>query len=56
MKYFVVITKYDSLKHKQVKEIAGTFDNYINAELFRDAYNMWYYASAKVHTESDLLN
>jgi hypothetical protein len=56
MKYFVIATKWDSEKEAAVKYIAGEFDSYMNASLFRDAYNKHYSAHAKVVEAFNLVN
>lgn len=39
MKYFVIAEKYDYDKKAQVKYIAGQFDCFPCANIFKDAYN-----------------
>ena len=56
MKYFVIATRWDDKKRAQVKYIAGEFNSYMNASLFRDAYNNHYHANAKIVEDFDLLN
>ena len=55
MKYFVIATHWDCKREAQVKYIAGEFDNYMNASLFRDAYNTHYHADAKIVEDFNLL-
>lgn len=55
-KYFVIAIHWDNEKKAQVKYIAGEFTTYINAAIFRDAYNAHYSANAEVVEEFDLLN
>lgn len=56
MKYFVIATKWDDERKAQVKYIAGEFDSYVNAELFKKAYNTHYSADAKVVEAFNLVN
>lgn len=56
MKYFVIITRWSDEKKAQVREIAGSFDRYFNAALFRDAYNNHFHANAVIVEQSELLN
>lgn len=56
MKYFVIATHWDDKRKAPVKYIAGEFDRYINAALFRDAYNAHYSADAKIVEDFNLLN
>lgn len=56
MKYFVVATKWDNNREAQIKYIAGEFDNYMNASLFKKAYNEHYSADAKIIEDFNLLN
>ena len=56
MKYFVIATKWDDKRKAQIKYIAGQFDSYINAKLFKDAYNGHYHADAKIVEDFNLLN
>ena len=55
-KYFVIATKWDNAKRKQVQYIAGTFDDIINAKLFKDAYNEYYRSDARIEDTTMLLN
>ena len=56
MKYFVIATHWDDKRQAPVKYIAGEFDRYMNAVLFRDAYNSYYSTDAKIVEDFDLLN
>ncbi len=56
MKYFVIATKWDDERKAQVKYIAGEFDSYVNAELFKKAYNTHYSADARVVEAFNLVN
>ena len=47
-KYEVVITRFDSEKREQVKEVAGTFDKWLNANIFAKAYADFYSASVEI--------
>lgn len=55
-KYFVVALKWDDAKRKQVEFIAGTFDDFLCAKLFKDAYNNRYKADARIEDTTTLLN
>lgn len=48
MKYMVIIKKWSDEYHTQIEVVAGMFDSYFNASLFRDAYNEHYSASAYI--------
>ena len=48
MKYMVIATKWDSKEEKQVQYVAGEFDKYFNASLFKNAYNEYYSANAYI--------
>lgn len=56
MKYFVIATKWDDNRKAQVKYIAGQFDDYVNASLFKRAYNDHYKADAKIIEDFALIN
>jgi len=56
MKYFVIATHWDDKRKAPVKYVAGEFDRYMNAVLFRDAYNSYYSTDAKIVEDFDLLN
>lgn len=56
MKYFVIATKWDDNRKAQVKYIAGQFDDYVNASLFKKAYNDHYKADAKIIEDFTLIN
>lgn len=48
MKYMVIATKWDEELAKQVKYVAGEFDIYMNAVIFKQAYNTHYSADAYI--------
>lgn len=48
MKYMVIAIKWSSEEQKQVKYVAGEFDEFMNASIFRDAYNKFYSANAYI--------
>lgn len=60
MKYFVIATYWDDEKKAAVKYIAGEFDRYMNASIFRDAYrdayNAYYNTHAVVVEDFAMLN
>lgn len=55
-KYFVIATCWDSERNEKVKVIAGEFARYVDAALFRDAYNTHYHADAYVIDEFRMMN
>ena len=55
-KYFVIAKHWDDSKKDITKRIAGEFTKYIDAALFRDAYNAHYSANSYIVTEYELLN
>ena len=54
MKYYVIATKWNDEKKKQVKFIAGEFTDYNMAYLFKEAYNDFYHTDAKIYSEEYL--
>ena len=46
--YEVWITKWDDQYGRQIKTIAGTFDAYVNARLFAQAYADHYHADTEI--------
>lgn len=56
MKYFVIATHWDDNRKAQVKYIAGQFDNYMNASLFKKAYNDYYSTNAIIVEDFALIN
>lgn len=56
MKYFVIATHWDDNRKARVKYIAGQFDNYMNASLFKKAYNDYYSADATIVEDFALIN
>ena len=56
MKYFVIATHWDDNKTARVKYIAGEFDVYMNAVLFKTAYNEHYDANAKIVDDFSMIN
>lgn len=47
-KYQVIIKKWDFESKKQVEEVAGEFNDYMNAKIFAQAYADFYHATAKI--------
>lgn len=47
-KYAVIAIKWSDEANRQVEYVAGTFDTFMNAKLFRDAYNEHYKATARI--------
>lgn len=56
MKYFVIATHWDDNRKAQVRYIAGQFDNYMNASLFKNANNDHYKADAMIVEDFSLIN
>ena len=46
--YQVIVTRFDSEQQKQIDVVAGTFDRYIYASLFRDAYYQHYKTMGRI--------
>lgn len=55
MKYFVIATRWNDEK-EAVKCIVGEFDRYLNAIIFRDAYNKCSSDNATIVKDFELLN
>ena len=47
-KYVVIVKRFDTCRNVQIKEIVGEFSTYINAKIFKDAYNKEYSANAVI--------
>ena len=56
MKYFVIATCWNDEKKAAVKCIEGVFDSYMNASIFRDAYDKYYSTNAVIVEDFELLN
>ena len=56
MKYFVIATHWDDNRKAQVKYIAGQFDNFANASIFKNAYNEHYKADATIIEDFAMFN
>lgn len=56
MKYFVIATHWDDNRKAQVKYIAGEFNNFANANIFKNAYNEYYKADAIIVEDFAMLN
>ena len=56
MKYFVIATRWDDDRKAQVKYIAGEFGSYVNASIFKEAYNAHYSADAVIVEDFAMLN
>ena len=47
-KYEVWVTVWSEEYKQQIKKLAGTFDNFMNATLFKEAYDNHYSAHAEI--------
>ena len=56
MKYFVIATCWNDEKEEAVKCISGEFDSYMDASIFRDAYDKYYSTNAMIVEDFELLN
>ena len=56
MKFFVIASHWDYNKRALVRYIAGEFDDYMNAALFKTAYNERYKADAKIVDDYEMIN
>ncbi len=55
-KFFVIATHWDDQEKAQVKYIAGEFNNYTNASIFKNAYNEQYKADAVIVDDFTIIN
>ena len=55
-KYFVIATHWDEEKKAQVKYIAGEFNDFPNANIFKRAYNEHYSADAVIVDNFAIIN
>ena len=55
-RYFVIATVWSDEYKEQIKVIAGEFNNYINASIFKEAYNDHYSADAYIVDEYTIAN
>lgn len=55
-KYYVIAKHWDDKAQAQKSYIAGEFDRFANALIFKDAYNELYNSNAIVVNEEELLN
>lgn len=46
--YVVVVTRFDTCRKVQIRDIVGEFSTYRNARIFKDAYNKEYSANAVI--------
>lgn len=47
-KYEVWVTVWSEEHQKQIKVVAGEFDRFMNAKIFKDAYENFYSAHAEI--------
>ncbi len=47
-KYLVIATHWDEEQKEQVEYIAGEFSRFVNAGIFRDAYNAYFKNKARI--------
>lgn len=55
-RFFVVAIKWDDFKKEQVKFIAGEFTDFVNAKLFKDAYDKNYSVDSRIISEYEAFN
>ena len=55
-KYFVISTHWDEERKAQVKYIAGAFNDFPNANIFKNAYNEHYKADAVIVDDFTIIN
>lgn len=55
-KFFVIATHWDDQEKAQVKYIAGEFSTYMNASIFKKAYNDQYNADAVIIDDFNIIN
>lgn len=55
MKFYVVAGRWVKQKEEIEIYIAGEFESFMNATIFRKAYNEYYSTNAKIFTEYELL-
>ena len=53
---FVIATHWDEEKKAQVKYIAGEFNNFMNANIFKNAYNEHYSTDAVIVDDFTIIN
>ena len=53
MKYYVVAKRWNSKKARQVRFVAGEFNNLTNALIFANAYNDEYNTKVEIHTDEE---
>lgn len=56
MKYFVIITRWNSEKATKVREIAGAFERFHHAAIFKKAYEEEFKAHAEIVEADKWLN
>ena len=56
MKYFVIARKWEEEKQSVQTYIAGSFPDWVNANIFCKAYDEHYKAGALIVSEDDLVN
>jgi hypothetical protein len=56
MRYLVIATVWSETHKKQIKKIMGTFNDYLNAHIFAEAYNKYYKADAVIEEAAALIN
>lgn len=55
MTYFVIAKHWDEEMQRATEYIAGQFERYMNAVLFRDAYNKFYSTKAVIKSVEEML-
>ena len=56
MKYVVIARKWNSVTNKSENYVAGSFDDVVNAEIFKEAYEKAYSANAEIKEIKYLIN
>lgn len=55
MKYFVIAKRWSDKEQNTITYIAGQFETYMNAEIFKKAYNEHYNANAAIVEAREIL-
>ena len=48
MRYYVIARRWDKEEKRLIKYVAGEFDSFVNAEIFKDAYKKHYCSDAVI--------
>nr|DAG56051.1 MAG TPA: hypothetical protein [Caudoviricetes sp.] len=54
MKYVVIANRWDSCLNRQIQQVIGQFDSYVNANIFKKAYDDHYSTTSRIIEDANI--